>query len=208
MRKELLFVLLMVLMSSIVGQNRIVINKPALTLYVITASNDTVYTTQVGIGRNYGNKRKEGDARTPEGTFVVNHIVKVNPAAFNPNPFGPYFIHVDIPGVFGIGIHGNNNEASIGTRCSGGCIRLHNKDIVNVVKLVKAGDMVIILPDTAGGIVPYKPSPMPLNGDDYDDCIWQNSRREIENSISSLYEVRMPQAYMRKMNMVDTCVVE
>ena len=46
----------------------------------------------------------------------------------------------------GIAIHGNNDEASIGKLCSSGCIRMFNKDIVEIEKYLILKTPVIIIP--------------------------------------------------------------
>jgi len=48
---------------------------------------------------------------------------------------------------YGIAIHGNNDEESIGRQCSSGCIRMFNRDIVELEKFVSLGTPVIILKD-------------------------------------------------------------
>ena len=47
------------------------------------------------------------------------------------NPLGDRWLGLHIKGTYGTtyGIHGNNNESSIGKYVSGGCIRMYNKDI-------------------------------------------------------------------------------
>ena len=48
---------------------------------------------------------------------------------------------------YGIAIHGNNDEESIGHPCSSGCIRMFNRDIVKLEKFISLGTPVIILKD-------------------------------------------------------------
>lgn len=87
-----------------------------------------VKTYPVGIGRML--------TKTPNGEFlIVNKL---------PNPGGPY-------GAFWMGlskrhygIHGTNRESSIGKRVSRGCIRMHNKDVLELAKLVPLGTHVTI----------------------------------------------------------------
>lgn len=84
---------------------------------------------------------------TPTGKFsVVNKIVnpyysKGNIKGGSPsNPLGVRWL-----GIGGhYGLHGNNNESSIGKKVSNGCIRLHNYDIVDLYNRVSVGDKVII----------------------------------------------------------------
>ena len=48
---------------------------------------------------------------------------------------------------YGIAIHGNNDEESIGHLCSSGCVRMYNKDIVNIEKYIMLSTPVIIIHD-------------------------------------------------------------
>lgn len=51
-----------------------------------------------------------------------------------------------IPGPgSGIAIHGNNDEISIGHLCSGGCIRMFNRDIIELDRYIRLGTPVVIL---------------------------------------------------------------
>jgi hypothetical protein len=47
----------------------------------------------------------------------------------------------------GIGIHGNNDENSIGNLSSTGCIRMYNRDIVELEQYIQMGTPVILSPD-------------------------------------------------------------
>lgn len=44
----------------------------------------------------------------------------------------------------GIAIHGNNDEASVGSLSSSGCLRLYNNDVIELEKFVRLGTPVII----------------------------------------------------------------
>lgn len=85
---------------------------------------------------------------TPQGEYKVIYKT-VNPNWINKgvvvppgpeNPLGIRWIGI----TKGIGIHGNNNPASIGTYSSGGCIRMYNRDVEELYKLVPAGTPVSI----------------------------------------------------------------
>ena len=43
-------------------------------------------------------------------------------------------------------IHGNNDPSKIGKRVTGGCIRLHNNDVVELAKMIRVGTEVNIVP--------------------------------------------------------------
>ncbi|MCL1833804.1 MAG: L,D-transpeptidase [Leptospirales bacterium] len=47
---------------------------------------------------------------------------------------------------YGIAIHGNNDEESIGQLCSNGCIRMFNRDVVELEKYLILKTPVIIMP--------------------------------------------------------------
>jgi hypothetical protein len=109
----------------------------------------------VTIGKKPGTKREPGDDRTPEGIFRVKSIEKVSHWAYDfpedtlppvIGAYGPWFIRLDVPGFEGIGIHGFINDDWLGKRNSNGCIRLNNKQLNELVKLVKPGMLVIIQP--------------------------------------------------------------
>jgi len=44
------------------------------------------------------------------------------------------------------GIHGNNDESLIGQRVTGGCIRMHNKEAIELAKIITIGTKVNIVP--------------------------------------------------------------
>lgn len=82
----------------------------------------------VGIG-------KDGTP-TPPGQY---HIINKRP---NPGgPFGAMWMGLSQPSY---GIHGTNNSASIGGMVSKGCIRMHNKDVLNLARIVPIGTPVTI----------------------------------------------------------------
>ena len=104
--------------------------------------------------RNYGTKHGKGDCRTPEGFFSAEgiydstywHYITDSGVVTPGYPFGPKFIRVKNPVTTGVGIHGTSSPGSIGRRVSHGCIRLHNESILELVKYVKPGTPIIILP--------------------------------------------------------------
>ena len=132
------------------AQNTVVISKKALKVCVISNQSDTLCTFRCACGKNKGNKRYNGDCRTPEGNF---HVASIENSKYwrtkggARNVYGPYFIRLKVPKWKGIGIHGTNAPKTIGTRCTKGCIRLRNKDIVQLVQYVDVGTKVHIMSD-------------------------------------------------------------
>jgi L,D-transpeptidase ErfK/SrfK len=86
---------------------------------------------------------------SPTGEFAIvsrltdptyYHAGVVIPAGGN-NPLGPRWVGLSKRGY---GIHGTNVPGSIGKAVSHGCIRLRNRDIVQLFALVQVGDTVEI----------------------------------------------------------------
>ncbi|EDK34217.1 L,D-transpeptidase [Clostridium kluyveri] len=106
----------------------ITINRAArrLTLY----KNGKVYKTYpVAVGKS--------GTPTPAGTFrIINKQI---------NPGGPYGARWMGLSAKGIGIHGTNNPHSIGSYVSNGCIRMYNKDVIELFNIVPVGTVVRII---------------------------------------------------------------
>lgn len=90
---------------------------------------------------------------TPEGTFnIVNKIKnrpyysKNIPGGSPKNPLGDRWFGIEARGTYGntYGIHGTNNESSIGKYASSGCVRMHNKDVRWLFERVKVPTKVTI----------------------------------------------------------------
>lgn len=79
-----------------------------------------------------------GRKQTPTVTGQFTIINKV------PNPggaYGAYWMGISKPHY---GIHGTNNPSSIGKEVSLGCIRMYNKDVLELSKIVEVGTPVTI----------------------------------------------------------------
>jgi L,D-transpeptidase ErfK/SrfK len=75
---------------------------------------------------------------TPVGDFVI-----VN-RQYNPGgPFGVLWLSLSKQGY---GIHGTNDPSSIGKAVSHGCIRMYNRDVVQLAEMVPNGTRVVIQP--------------------------------------------------------------
>ena len=133
-------------------RNHIVVSKRNFTLCIINSKSDTVAIFPCGVGKRIGNKKKRGDNKTPEGVFSIISIENSTKWTHDFNDgkgerkgaYGPWFIRLKIPKFRSIGIHGTCFPKSIGTRCSEGCIRLRNEDLVKVKKYVYVGMKCII----------------------------------------------------------------
>ena len=121
----------------------IVVSKKDMKLTVYEASKkDTVMIARFDccLGKNFGDKEKRGDMRTPESSLKKPfRIEKIENASWWTHDFGDgrgsikaygnWFMRLSSP-FTGIGIHGStNNENTVPGRLSEGCIRLRDADI-------------------------------------------------------------------------------
>ncbi|MGG4382836.1 L,D-transpeptidase [Priestia megaterium] len=91
--------------------------------------------------------------KTPVGFFKVVNKIKNRPyyngniaGGDSRNPLGKRWLGLNANGTYGdtYGIHGNNDENSIGKYVSQGCARMHNVDIEKLYDKVQVGTPVAI----------------------------------------------------------------
>jgi L,D-transpeptidase ErfK/SrfK len=113
--------------------------------------NTIPYSIQISIGKKrlslYRNGRLEKIypiavgkmlTATPTGDFVIVNR-QMNPGG----PFGVLWLSLSKQGY---GIHGTNDPSSIGKAVSAGCVRMHNRDVLQLAERVPNGTRVIIRP--------------------------------------------------------------
>ncbi|EKD82985.1 MAG: ErfK/YbiS/YcfS/YnhG family protein [uncultured bacterium] len=130
--------------------DKIVINKANFTSTVYSNGKVVrIYPIAYGANPDGGSKKAQGDKRTPEGAFSVANKA-VNPqykdikgGAAN-NPLGTRWMGITAGWGGSIGMHGTTAPASIGSRASGGCVRMFTADAEELFSLVKVGTPVII----------------------------------------------------------------
>lgn len=133
----------------------IIVDKEAMELALFDKFGREEFRYGIACSKNYGDKAKKGDSRTPEGFFSAEGIYDSTDWLFTDDngvtskkkgQFGPRFIRLLIPGTSQIGIHGTCAPWSIGHRTSHGCIRVTNENILELIKHVTIGMPVIISP--------------------------------------------------------------
>ncbi|WP_199616234.1 L,D-transpeptidase [Paenibacillus alkalitolerans] len=77
-------------------------------------------------------------AATPTGRFTI-----VNKAPNPGGPYGSYWLGLSKPHY---GIHGTNDPSSIGKRVSKGCVRMYNREVEELARIVPIGTVVQIRP--------------------------------------------------------------
>lgn len=109
------------------------------------------YQIEVSVGNHWLRLRKNGVlqkqypiavGRILHGTPTGNYII-INKA---PNPGGPFGTMWMSLSKEHYGIHGTNDPSSIGKSVSRGCIRMHNRDVEELARLIPIGTPVIIHP--------------------------------------------------------------
>ena len=133
----------------------LIIDKEKMRVGLFDKFGREILSYGIACSKNYGTKHKKADNRTPEGFFSVEGIYNSTDWLFtNDNgytspakgQFGPRFIRIKNPVSTQIGLHGTASPGSIGRRCSHGCIRVTNDNILELVKYVTPGMPVIITP--------------------------------------------------------------
>ncbi|WP_134685749.1 L,D-transpeptidase [Brevibacillus migulae] len=113
-------------------QIRISLSKRRLSLY---NGSQLVKVYPVGVGKIA--------TQTPRGDFYIINKVPY-PYSYKGGPlsvFGTYWLGLNKPHY---GIHGTNRPSSIGKFVSHGCIRMYNKDVEELARLVQIGTPVKI----------------------------------------------------------------
>jgi lipoprotein-anchoring transpeptidase ErfK/SrfK len=121
------------------SDQRLVVDRRALTATLLRDGR-VVFRAPVGIGTRA--------APTPAGRFLVRNVLRRYRSAFyGPVAFGTSARSAtltDWPGGGYIGIHGTDAPELIPGRVSHGCIRLRNRDLVALARLLRAGTPVTI----------------------------------------------------------------
>jgi lipoprotein-anchoring transpeptidase ErfK/SrfK len=111
----------------------------------ITQNGQMVITTPVGVG-------KDGTP-TPGGSYYIKELLEppdpntvYGPFVFGLSGFSNVIMSFGGVGQGVIGIHGNNDPASIGTDASHGCIRVPNEVITQMTTFLPLGTPVDIVP--------------------------------------------------------------
>ena len=160
-------------LNKIKNSNFIIINKADMTLSQYNYRGDLLNQFKVATGKNFGNKIKKGDCKTPEGVFTIEEVVDASLWSHDfkgdrqgaiKGAYGPFFIRLKVPGQKGIGIHGTHDNTSIGKRASEGCIRLNNNDLIELVKNINTNAVVAITPGNEDVKINFNPN-IPNNTD-------------------------------------------
>ena len=129
---------------------------------------------------------------TPKGKFRIVNKIKNRPyysggipGGSPKNPLGDRWLGLQVGYTYGTtyGIHGNNNESSIGKYVSGGCIRMYNSDVRWLFDQVPTGTTVIIYNSTDSYIQAAKKYGINLE----DNKELNAKQKEVKSKYKSFY---------------------
>lgn len=111
---------------------------------VVTTSTNTLDLYENGVVRqSYPVATGTGGTPTPTGNFSLTELLAPTNSGYGPFAYGLTAFSDAVTSFGGgpgqIGLHGTDDEASIGTDASHGCIRMNNADITALTKLLPLG---------------------------------------------------------------------
>lgn len=127
------------------GSDYVIVINPHYNTLDIYYQNETLKNLSCATGK--------ASTPSPQGCFTISnkcvnpYYSKTNCPGGDPNnPLGKRWMGLSVPGTGGstYGIHGTNDESSIGNNASHGCIRMHNADVEEVYDVLPIGTTVII----------------------------------------------------------------
>ncbi len=134
----------------------VLIKKGSFTA-VLLDNGKPVREYRCAVGENPGQKEREGDRKTPTGTFTVKDIEDASgwPYDFKDGRgkvaggYGPWYISLDTDELSGgkwsgIGIMGTPDDSLLGKRSTAGGVRLKNEDLNELKEYIKKGTKVTI----------------------------------------------------------------
>ena len=115
------------------GQPTVTVDKTNHLVRYYDANGEQVMAAPAGIGLISGDKSKEGDNKTPNGTYSLGNAEKGANKKGGEMSFGKWFYrtnHKNKNGTAsGVGLHGTGNPVFNGLNISHGCIRTDNSFI-------------------------------------------------------------------------------
>jgi len=132
----------------------IVVDKENFMLYLYEG-NKIVLKSICCTGRRPGNKKRQGDGRTPEGRYKIIKIEKRNKYESLYHIFGAYFLRLNYPNPVdkrlkwnpgsGIGIHSSKKRNyEYRQRRTEGCVTIPEPKLLNLINYVEEGTPVFI----------------------------------------------------------------
>lgn len=130
----------------------ILISKENHTVTIYDSKSRIICRYPVAVGRNYGNKQRSGDLKTPEGVFYVEQIQDASlwghdtgdGNGYIQGSYGNWFVRLMTAPHYGIGIHATIRTHTIGRHASEGCITMHCSNLDKFRPYVREGMSVVV----------------------------------------------------------------
>lgn len=116
-------------------------------------------TYKIAIGKESGDKQREGDNRTPEGIYISERIIKDRDL---PEKYGRGAIPLNFPNPIdrlsgktghGIWLHGVEQDQRISeARVTEGCVAFYNQDIIELVRFLQPRHSFVVISNGAGSL--------------------------------------------------------
>jgi lipoprotein-anchoring transpeptidase ErfK/SrfK len=122
-----------------VVHTQLIVNRQTLRA-TLMKNGKKVFQAPVGVGK--------ASTPTPGGKFWIREKLKFSTAVYGPLAFGTSAYSTkltDWPGGGVVGVHGTNEPNLVPGRPSHGCIRMHNKDILRLSRLMTVGTPLLVL---------------------------------------------------------------
>jgi len=113
---------------------------------------EVLMSFRIAIGKEDGDKRVEGDNRTPEGIYFAQDLIDGRTL---PAKYGPYAIPINFPNPhdrtqgktgYGIWLHGVEKDARVEeANVTEGCVAFYNADIVALSRWMKPHQSVVVI---------------------------------------------------------------
>lgn len=158
MKKQINFSILLCVLLLVFGYFPTTVGAATQQLIIINKSENMLYFYENGEKvKSFHVATGKRSALTPEGVFKVQlkwkcpiYYATNKKGCASGNPLGPRWIGLNVPGTTGYtyGIHGTNQEKSIGSYASSGCVRMLNKEVTWLFDNVNVGTKVVIISST------------------------------------------------------------
>lgn len=116
-------------------------------------------TFRIAIGKQSGDKEREGDNRTPEGIYITQKIIEDSEL---PAKYGPKAIPINFPNPVdiysrksgsGIWLHGVEDDRRIEeANVTEGCVAFYNQDIRNLAQWLRPHQGIVVIAQDLGTV--------------------------------------------------------
>jgi murein L,D-transpeptidase YafK len=111
----------------------------------------------IALGKELGDKQREGDNRTPEGIYFIKSPFRLANEKLRKEKYGPFAIPIDYPNPIdkiekktghGIWFHGAGQDARMEkANVTEGCVAFFNRDIDKLARFLRPTNTIVLIAD-------------------------------------------------------------